>query len=84
MTELYDSNHQLICACGDLRAIQTLVIMAEEHGDEKEFLAVIRRALDPIIDDIQETIDTIDETLIRVRKEHVQQDGSGVSSETAL
>ena len=84
MTELYDTNHLLICACDDLRAVQTLVLMAEEHGDEKQVLAVTRRTLESIIDDIQEVIEDIDEALIKMRKEHVHQDGSGISEETAI
>ena len=80
MTELYDSNHQLICACDDLRAVRTIVSMAEEHGEEKEVLSVVRRVLDPIIDDIQDSIETIDEALIRLRKEQVLEPGGGEAS----
>ena len=84
MDNIYNSNQQLIGACDDLRAIQAMISMAEDHGNEKETLAVTRRALEPIIDDIQDSIEIIDEALIRMRKEHVQQDGPGVSEETTL
>ncbi len=71
MDDIYDSNQQLIRACDDLRAIQVIASMAEDHGNEKETLAMTRRALEPIIDDIQEAINTIDEALIRLRKKEI-------------
>ena len=71
MDDIYDSNQQLIRACDDLRAIRAMVSMAEDHGNEKETLAMTRRALEPIIDDIQEAINTIDEALIRLRKKEI-------------
>ena len=76
METIYDSNQQLIYSCDDLRAIQEIITMAEDHGNEKETLAVVRRALEPIIDDIQETIDTIDESLAKMRKEHAERENT--------
>lgn len=74
MNDIYESNQKLICACDDLRALRAILLSAEEHGNTTEIIAVARRALDPIINDIQQAIDTIDESLIRMKKEHVQQD----------
>lgn len=87
MNDIYDSNQKLVRACDDLRAVKAIISAVEDHPEdtaEKAVLAVTRRALEPIIDDIQEVIDTIDNALIRMKKEHVQQGGSGILEAEAL
>ena len=62
-TALEDSNQILKFACRDLKAIRAAaqVIEAEKNwSSEREMLAVIIRAVTPIIDDIQDAIDNID------------------------
>ena len=61
-----DSNQQLKFACEDLQAIQAVILVAEDHpeyANEHEMLIVVRRALAPIITDIQDAINAIDEEL---------------------
>ena len=65
-TALEDSNQILKFACRDLKAIRAAaqVIEAEKNwSSEREMLAVIIRALTPIIDDIQNAINNIDTAL---------------------
>lgn len=60
---IYDSNQQLKFICEDLQAVQTVVTLVEDHpvySDEHEMLIVVRRALEPIIGDLQKIIDSID------------------------
>ena len=63
---IYDSNQQLKFICEDLQAVQTVVTLVEDHpvySDEHEMLIVVRRALEPIIGDLQKIIDSIDGAL---------------------
>ena len=65
-TEIQDNNQLLKFACEDLRAVQTVITMAEDHpvyDSGHETLIVVRRALDPIISDIQEAVDNTDKAL---------------------
>ena len=61
-----DSNQLLKFACEDLQALQAAILAAEDHpeyANEHEMLIVVRRALAPIITDIQDAINAIDEEL---------------------
>ena len=63
MTEIQDNNQLLKFACEDIRAVQTVITTAEDHpvyDSGHETLIVVRRALEPIINDIQEAVDNID------------------------
>ena len=75
MTEIQDNNQLLKFACEDLRCIQSLILTVTDHpeyANAYEVLKVIDRALHSIVDDIQETIDSIDAALIKEKKENVQ------------
>ena len=75
MTEIQDNNQLLKFACEDLRCIQSLILTVTDHpeyANAYEALKVIDRALHSIVDDIQETIDSIDAALIKEKKESVQ------------
>lgn len=57
-----DTNQQLKFICEDLQAVQTVITMAEDHpvySDDHEVLIVVRRALEPIISDLQKAIQTL-------------------------
>jgi hypothetical protein len=56
---IYDSNQQIKFICEDLKAVQSVTTMAEDH----EVLIVVRRALDPIISGLQKATKSIDEAL---------------------
>ena len=56
---IYDSNQQIRFICEDLKAVQAVTTMAEDN----EVLIVVRRALDPIISDLQKATNSIDEAL---------------------
>lgn len=59
-------------ALEDLQAIPTVIAMAEDHpvySNDHEALIVVRRALEPIINDMQEAVDIIDGEM-----KYVQQD----------
>ena len=61
-----DSSSQLKVACEDLKAIRSVLLTVsdhEEYDNAVHALRVIDRALGPIIDDIQEAVDTIDKSL---------------------
>ena len=75
METIYSSNQELIYACDDLRAIQQVIEMVKghpEHEDEMQVLTVIKRSLEPIIEDIQEAIDNIDDALMEIRKQELR------------
>ena len=75
METIYSSNQELIYACDDLRAIQLVIDMVKghpEHEYEMQVLAVIKRSLVPIIEDIQEAIDNIDDALMEFRKQELR------------
>ena len=66
MTEIQDNNQLLKLACEDLRAVQTVITTVEDHpvyDSDHDTLIVVRRALGPIISDIQEATDNIDKAL---------------------
>ena len=70
--KLQDSFQQIKTALEDLQAIPTVIVMAEDHpvySSEHETLIVVRRALEPIINDMQEAVDIIDGEM-----KYVQQD----------
>ena len=72
MTDIYDSNHALIAACDDLKAIQSIILTVGEHDEYAnayETLTVIDHALNSIVSDIQEAVDTIDKALISFEQE---------------
>lgn len=57
-----DSSNLLRFACEDLKALKSVVQVVEDQKDwpnEREMLIVVLRALDPIIRDIQEVVDSI-------------------------
>ena len=54
---IQDSLQQIKLAFEDLQEIQTVIVMAENHpvySNDHEALIVVRRALEPIIKDMQE------------------------------
>ena len=72
MTEIQDNNQLLKFACEDLRAIQTVITTVEDHpvyDSDHDTLIVVRRALGPIISDIQEAVDNIDKALKETKKD---------------
>ena len=61
-----DSRNLLRFACEDPKALKSVVQVVEDQKDwpnEREMLTVVLRALDPIIRDIQEVVDSIREEL---------------------
>ena len=57
-----DSRNLLRFACDDLKALKTVVQVVEDQKDwpnEREMLSVVLRALDSIISDFEERIDSI-------------------------
>ena len=61
--EIQDGFQQMKIAFEDLQAIPTVIAMAEDHpvySNDHEALIVVRRALEPIINDIQEAIEIMD------------------------
>lgn len=70
--KIQDSFQQIKIALEDLQAIPTVIALAEDHpvySSDHEILIVIRRALEPIINDIQETIEIIDGELKCVQQD---------------
>ena len=68
MTEIQDKTQLLKFACEDLKSIQSLILTVTDHpeyANAYEILGVIDRALNSIIDDIQESIDSIDKALLK-------------------
>lgn len=64
--EISDHLQQLKFAKEDLRALSIIVTVVEDQKDwqnDKEMLAVMRRALDPIISDMEEAIGGIEAEL---------------------
>ena len=58
--KLQDSFLQIKTALEDLQAIPTVIAMAEDHpiySSDHENLIVVRRALEPIINEMQEAVD---------------------------
>lgn len=57
---IQDSFQQIKIALEDLQAIPTVIAMAEDHpvySNDHETLIVVRRALEPIINEMQEAIE---------------------------
>ena len=68
MTEIQDKTQLLKFACEDLKSIQSLILTVTDHpeyANAYEILGVIDRALNSIIDDIQESIDSIDKAFLK-------------------
>ena len=68
MTEIQDKTQLLKFTCEDLKSIQSLILTVTDHpeyANAYEILGVIDRALNSIIDDIQESIDSIDKALLK-------------------
>lgn len=64
--ELADSNTQLNIICNDLKAIRTVIATVNGEEDvscEREILMVVLRALEPIINDVEDVIQSIDKEL---------------------
>ena len=64
--EICDSRSQSKVACEDLKAIRSVLLTVSDHDEYDNAayaLRVIDRALGPIIDDIQEAIDTIGKSI---------------------
>ena len=65
---LQDSNTQLRFICEDLRAIQTVIATVEGEeaiSCERETLTVVMRALEPIIQDVEKVVQTLESELNR-------------------
>lgn len=69
--KIQDGFQQIKIAFEDLQAIPTVIAMAEDHpvySNDHEALIVIRRALEPIINDMQEAIEIMDGELKSVQQ----------------
>lgn len=70
--KIQDSFQQIKIALEDLQAIPTVIAMAEDHpvySNDHEALIVVRRALEPIINDMQESIEVLDGELKSVQQD---------------
>ena len=70
--KLDDSKNLLRLACDDLEALRLVALMADREGNwtnEREMLSVTARALEPIIADIREAIESIEDELIKAKEE---------------
>lgn len=68
--KIQDSFQQIKTALEDLQAIPTVIAMAEDHpvySNDHETLIVVRRALEPIINEMQESIEIMDGELKSVQ-----------------
>ena len=68
--KIQDSFQQIKTALEDLQAIPTVIAMAEDHpvySNDHETLIVVRRALEPIINEMQESIVIMDGELKSVQ-----------------
>ena len=66
MTDIQDNNQLLKFACEELRSMQYLILTVTDHpeyANAYQVMGVIDRALNSIINDMQEAIDNIDEAL---------------------
>ena len=71
MLELEERNDDLRAVCSDLRALRLVVQAVEGNPDysvERETLAVVRRAMEAVIGDVQEVIGAFDEELKKGRE----------------
>ena len=74
MTDIHDNNQLLKFACEDLRGVQSLILTVTDHpeyANAYQVMGVIGRALNSIVNDMQEAIDNIDEALSK-KKHSVQ------------
>lgn len=81
LISIHDKNQLLKFAVDDLKAVRSIILTVGDHEDYAnayEALKVIDRALEPIVEDIQEAINTINQALTNKERD-VQQGGSGVS-----
>lgn len=70
--KLQDSFQQIKSAFEDLEAIPTVIAMAEDHpvySSDHETLIVVRRSLEPIINEMQEAIEIMDGELKCVQQD---------------
>ena len=70
--KIQDGFQQIKIAFEDLQAIPTVIAMAEDHpvySNDHEALIVIRRALEPIINDMQEAFEIMDGELKSVQQD---------------
>lgn len=68
--EFQDSFQQIKSAFEDLQAIPTVIAMVEDHpvySNYHETLIVVRRALEPIINEMQKSIEIMDGELKNVQ-----------------
>ena len=68
--KLQDGFQQVRIALEDLKAIPTVIAMAEDHpvySSDHETMIVVRRALVPIINEMKEAVDIIDGELKSVQ-----------------
>ena len=66
-TDIRDSSSKLKEACDDLMAVRSVLLTVSDHpeyANAAQALKVVDRALGPVIDDIQEAVDTIERSLI--------------------
>ena len=66
MTDIHDNNQLLKFACEDLRGVQSLILTVTDHpeyANAYQVMGVIGRALNSIVNDMQEAINNIDEAL---------------------
>lgn len=66
ITDIQDNNQLLRFACEDLRGVQSLILTVTDHpeyANAYQVMSVIDRALNSIVNDIQEAIDNIDGAL---------------------
>ena len=76
MIRLSDSRNLLKIACGDLKALQSVMRAVDETGDEtlgREAVTVAARALTPIITEIQEAIGEITASMEKAEEPPSQQ-----------
>lgn len=69
--KIQDGFQQIKIAFEDLQAIPTVIAMVEDHpvySNDHEALIVIRRALEPIINDMKESIEIMDGELKSVQQ----------------
>ena len=64
---VFDNNQQLKFLCEDLQAVHEVANMAEDQSvyfDDHDVLTVVKRALEPIISDLQKIINSINQATI--------------------
>lgn len=69
--KIQDSLQQIKTALEDLQAISTVIVMAEDqpvYSSDHKTLIVVRRVLEPIINDMKESIEIMDGELKSVQQ----------------